>query len=125
MEIPSLFADRELLIQRFTLSASKLFNLLPTDIGSALNILAPRLEYLALPDDVARARDEFCPVHRDVQIGDRWYLTRIIPDRNLDGEFSGVIIISLDTTDQKESEVALRASEERAAFVRESSGVGF
>ena len=43
--IPTIFLDRDLRIMRYTPSAVKIFNLIPTDIGRPLSDLKHRLHY--------------------------------------------------------------------------------
>ena len=58
-------------------------------------------------------------------LGRRIYDYIFVPVLGADGEVEAVAGTTRDVTERKESEERLRASEERSAFVRRSSGVGF
>jgi PAS domain S-box-containing protein len=47
------------------------------------------------------------------------------PIRDYSGQVSGAVLVFRDISSRRKSEAALRASEERSEFVRQSSGVGF
>ena len=66
--IATVFLDRELRITRYTPSAGRLFNLIPTDIGRPLADLTHRLDYPRSSATPARAR-RLVPVEREVHAG--------------------------------------------------------
>ena len=77
------------------------------------------------PDDPAPYAEEYRVVHPDGSV--RWVFAKGRANRDREGtgrlvSFDGTVA---DITARHQAEAALRASEERSAFVRRSSGVGF
>ena len=124
-DIATVFLDRELRIKQFTPSAQTIFNLCSTDLSRPLTDLNLLFDYTEIVTDAERVLAHLQPVQRKVSARERWYIARIDPFRTADRQIDGLILTFLDITAQTESENALRASEERFAFVRRSSGVGF
>ncbi|AEG91512.1 PAS domain S-box protein [Ramlibacter tataouinensis] len=104
-EIATVFLDRELRVMRYTPSAVRIFNLIPTDLGRPLADLATRLEYRELGDDARRVLERLIPVEREVGLADgNWFLTRLLPYRTLDDRIAGVVLSFIDITERKKAE---------------------
>src|SRR5262249_51950874 len=54
-DIATVFVDRAMSIKRFTPHATRLFNLLPTDVGRSLLDITHRLDYQGLAQDATEA----------------------------------------------------------------------
>jgi two-component system CheB/CheR fusion protein len=54
-DIATVFVDRTMSIKRYTPHATRLFNLIPTDVGRSLLDITHRLDYERLADDAAEA----------------------------------------------------------------------
>ncbi len=83
--------------------------------------------YVELLDKVYQTGEPYVGTGKGVllqSVGQRYidFVNQAI--RNADGSVSGVLVAGVDLTARYQAEAALRASEERAAFVRRSSGVG-
>ncbi|PWU05678.1 MAG: histidine kinase [Verrucomicrobia bacterium] len=114
IQIPTIFLDRRLCIQRYTPSAVALFNLIPSDVGRPLSDLAPRLSYFNFSQDARRVLDEFITIETEVAHTDeRHFLTRILPYRTTDDHIAGVVMTFVDITGRRKAEQKLEESEAR------------
>ncbi len=121
-DIATLFLDRQLRIMRFTPRVSELFNVRHLDRGRPLSDLTHRLGYDDLQHDAQQVLAKLVPIEREVrdEVG-RWYLTRVLPYRSTDDRIEGVVITFVDITSRRESEEALRVSEEQFRALVETS----
>jgi PAS domain S-box-containing protein len=86
------------------------------------------------PDDVARVAEDARSDERALQAVElryraadgiyHWYLARVIPYYDRNGEFKGRIGTSIDIHSLKETEAALRESEERLALAQRAARIG-
>ena len=113
----TVFLDRELRIQRFTPSATTLFNFISTDLGRPLSHFSCPLEYPEIVADAERSLTHLEPSEREVRAGEKWYIARTLPYRTSDDHIAGVVLTFTDTTTIKQGEEA-RA---RLAAIVESS----
>jgi two-component system, chemotaxis family, CheB/CheR fusion protein len=98
--------DRDLRIRRFTPTAEKLFNLIPTDVGRPMrhiksNIVCPDLERL-----VKETIDKIMLVEREVSdVEGASYLLRVRPYCSLDNRIEGAVLVlmNIDFVKRKES----------------------
>lgn len=104
--IAIVFLDRELRITRYTPSAVRLFNLIPTDVGRPLSDLTTKLLFPELAADARRVLERLVPVEREVGQSDgRWYVARLLPYRTLEEDrIAGVVLAFIDITERKEAE---------------------
>ncbi|HKP04234.1 MAG TPA: chemotaxis protein CheB [Chthoniobacterales bacterium] len=122
-DIGTIFLNRQLRVHRFTPSAQKIFNLLPTDIGRPLADITHHIDYDALMSDVEDVLDRLTTIEREVardrpdggEEEARWYLVRIAPYRALQDRIAGVVVTFIDITRRHRAEDAVRESEERMA----------
>lgn len=114
-EFATLFLDTQGLIRRFTPSARRLFNLIPTDIGRPIDDIANRIRGGdSLLDDVRAISEGAEPVEDEVQdVDDAWYIRRIMPYRTADQAIAGVVVTYAEVTPLKTAQARLRASEAR------------
>jgi two-component system, chemotaxis family, CheB/CheR fusion protein len=113
-DIATLFLDRKLCIQRVTPRAKSLFNVRSSDLGRPFTELRHRLGYDNFQQDALQVLDHLAPLEREVlSDAGEWYLTRVLPYRSTADQIQGVVITLVDITRQKNSELALRNSEER------------
>ena len=123
MAIVMLGAD--LRVRRFTPTAEKLLNLIPTDVGRPLADIKLNLD--DLPDLVpllTEVLDTVSPKERDVRDKHgRWYSLRLRPYRTLDNKIDGVVVLLVDMTDRKRAEAAVETQNERLHLLWEAAGV--
>jgi two-component system, chemotaxis family, CheB/CheR fusion protein len=109
MEIPTLFLDRELTIQRYTPSMQSLFNIRSVDHGRPITHLTHRLLYQEFTEDARQVLRDLMPIEREVQAehGD-WYMVRMRPYRTAEERIEGLVIAFIDITKLKAAEQAQR-----------------
>ena len=103
--IATIFLDRDLRITRYTPSAVRLFNFIPSDIGRPLSDLTPQLQYGELSDDAARVLERLAPIEREVGRDDgSWFLARLLPYRTIEDRIAGVVLSFINITLRKQAE---------------------
>jgi two-component system CheB/CheR fusion protein len=114
-DIATVFVDRAMSIKRFTPHATKLFNLIPTDVGRSLLDITHKLDYDRLADDAAEAFQSLRMIEREVpsQNG-RWYFARVLPYRTTEDRIDGAVLTFIDITGR-------RTAEETMALIMEST----
>jgi len=99
--IATIFLDKQLRIKRFTPAATKIVNLIPTDIGRPLNHLVFNLE-LPVHAEAKKVLETLIPNEMEVRNNEgRSYLSRIMPYRTVDDLVDGVVITFTDITESK------------------------
>ncbi len=123
--IATVFVDHQLRILRFTPAATRIINLIPSDIGRPVGHIVSNLTgYDGLVADTQQVLDSLIPKEVEVQSrAGTWYSMRILPYRTLENVIEGVVITFADVTEMKEAQEALRGSEDvqrMAAAVRDA-----
>lgn len=115
----TIFLDPQLNVLLYTPESTKLFNLLPIDIGRPLEHLSHHLTYAGVLQDARQVLECATEMDREVQAQNgSWYLMRVMPypasDAPPDGPASetagGVVLTFADITSQKKVE---QVSEDR------------
>ena len=120
IEIATVFLDRNLNIKRFTPAATKIFNLIPTDIDRPVTHLTGNLLYKGLATDVIHALKTLATKAAEVQaIDGTWYNMRILPYRTSENIIEGVLVTFIDITDQKKNEYKLKKVNESLNMILE------
>ncbi len=108
-EIATVFVDRGMRIKRYTPHASRLFNLIPSDIGRSLFDMTSRLDYAELADDAASAFKTLRAIERRVASNDgRHFFARILPYRTAEDKIEGAILNFFDVTELRQAEDRVR-----------------
>jgi len=99
--IATVFVDHQLNILRFTPTATRIINLIQSDIGRPVAHIVSNLKgYDCLIADVKAVLDNLIPQEREVQtIEGKWYAMRIMPYRTMDNVIEGVVITFVDITE--------------------------
>ena len=126
--IATIFVDDQLRILRFTPSATRIINLIASDVGRpASHIVSNLIGYSNLVVDVQAVLDSLIPKETEVQSQTgAWYSMRIQPYRTLDNVIEGVVITFFDITEMKKTQALLRNAEalgRLAVVVRDSNDV--
>ena len=108
-EIATVFLDNAMKLRRFTTHATKLFKLIPGDVGRPLSHVVTDLDYPELYDDAQEVLRTLVFQEKEVTTHDgRWYRVRIMPYRTQDNVIDGVVITFFDITEIKQLEAELR-----------------
>ncbi len=119
VRIPILMLSNDRRIRRFTNSAEKPFNLLPTDVGRSIHDLRPNLDLPNLESLISRTIDTSTAQDQEVRdLEGRYYSMSLQPYRTSDNRIDGVLITLMDTDAIKRSlEEARRARDYAGAIV--------
>lgn len=99
--VGTVFVDHQLRILRFTHPATKIINLILSDIGRPVgHIVSNLVGYERLVEDAQEVLDTLTPKEVEVQTrAGAWYMMRILPYRTLDNVIEGVVISFIDITE--------------------------
>ena len=131
-DVPTIFLDNHLCIKRFTVHATKVVNLISSDIGRPINHLAAKFKYETLIEDATEVLRTLVFRQVELQTNDGlWYQMRILPYRTTSNVIEGVVITfsdinKLKTTYEeigklnKQNELARKYADNIIDTVRES-----
>jgi two-component system CheB/CheR fusion protein len=113
-EVATIFIDSGMRIKRFTPQATRIFNVIHSDIERSLLDITHRLDYEELTSDIEQVFEQLRFVERSVgSLDDRHYLARIRPYRTIDDKIAGAVLSFVDVTELRRAEQRVIASEER------------
>jgi len=102
IQIPVVMVDNHLAVRRFTPSAQKFFNLIPTDVGRSLGDIKVNLNVTDLEPMILEVIET---LHlKECEVRDRsghWYSLRIRPYRTKDNKIDGAVLALLDIDNLK------------------------
>ena len=100
--IATVFVDLQLLIMRFTPTATKIINLILSDVGRPVAHIVSNLKnYTTMVSDVQNVLDTLIPKRIEVQtFDDKWYSMSIQPYRTMDNVIMGAVITFIDITEK-------------------------
>lgn len=104
IDIPTIFLDNNLLIKRFTFHATKVVNLISSDIGRPIIHIATNLKYEKFIMDAKEVLSTHVYKEIELQTNDGlWYQMRIIPYLTTNNVIDGVVITFSDINKLKTS----------------------
>ena len=107
--IATIFVDNRLRIKRYTDEATKIINLIGTDIGRPFRHVVTNLAYDKINDDLELAIKTLIPKESEVATTDgEWYNMRIAPYRTIDNRIDGAVMTFTGIGDQKKAQSALQ-----------------
>ncbi len=111
--VATVFVDHQLRILRFTPAATRLINLILSDVGRPVGHIVSNLKnYDRLSQDVQAVLDTLIPKEEQVRTAEgKWYSMRILPYRTLDNVIEGAVITFVDITEYKQTQEARLAFE--------------
>jgi two-component system CheB/CheR fusion protein len=99
----------DLRIRRFTAAAERLFNLVPADVGRAVDFLDPFLGAGALGPKVSSVVESLAVIEEEVLArNQRWYQLRVSPYKTLDHAIRGALIMLVQIDVRKRAAIATR-----------------
>jgi two-component system CheB/CheR fusion protein len=108
-DIATLFLGADYRIKRFSAAATRLFKLIPGDVGRPIGDIVARFADPELHGDVDAVIGELAAREKEVRGEDgRWYLRRITPYRTFDNRIEGVVVAFTEVTKLKDLEAELR-----------------
>jgi two-component system, chemotaxis family, CheB/CheR fusion protein len=108
-DIATVFVDRAMSIKRYTPHATRLFNLIPTDVGRSLLDITHKLNYDRLADDATEAFQSLRMIEREVSTETgKWYLARVLPYRTTEDRIDGAVLTFVDITGRRKAEETTR-----------------
>jgi len=109
-EIATLFLDVQLRIRRFTPAATRLFSLIPSDVGRPIVDIAQKFSDADLLSDAAAALEQAVAPKTEIQGHDgRWYVRQVLPYRTRDHRTDGVVMTFSDVAAEALLEARLYA----------------
>jgi len=108
--IATLFLDTQLCLRRFTPAATRLFRLIPSDIGRPIADIAQKFTDPALLPDAAAVLQQPIAPKTEVQGHDgRWYVRQVLPYHTRDNRTEGVVMTFSDVAAEALQEARLYA----------------
>ncbi len=105
-EIATIFLDNDLRIKGFTPTATRIMNLIWTDIGRPISDIVSNLKDVDTVKDSNEVLSNL--VFREKEVEDtrnkNWYLMRIMPYRTIENVIDGVVIAFIDITERRRAE---------------------
>jgi two-component system CheB/CheR fusion protein len=93
IDIPTIFLDNNLHIKRFTHHATKVINLISSDIGRPINHIATNLKYEKFIEDAKEVMRTLVFKEIELQTNDgTWYQMRILPYRTTSNIIDGLVV---------------------------------
>jgi two-component system CheB/CheR fusion protein len=97
----TIFLDRKLMIRRYTREATRVFRLVPSDLGRALGDIRCDLQGGDAIADAQEVLDSLVPIERELSLADGTvFLGRTQPYRTVDNVIDGVVLTFTDVTER-------------------------
>jgi two-component system CheB/CheR fusion protein len=114
-DMATVFLDNSMRVRRFTTQATRLFKLLPGDVGRPLSDIASDLPYPTLPRDAEEVLRTLAFSDREIAADDgRWFQVKIMPYRTMENVIDGVVVTFNDISRAKSLEARLRVDVDNA-----------
>ena len=108
-EIATIFVDEKLRIKRFSREATRIINLIESDVGRPLEHQVTNLEYEGLIGDLKQVLDHLVPVERELRTtAGTWYIMRLMPYRSMDNRILGCVLTFRNVDAQKKAQERLQ-----------------
>jgi two-component system CheB/CheR fusion protein len=109
IDIPTIFLDNDLRVKRFTSHATRVINLIQTDIGRPISDIVTKINNETLVADAKAVIEDLVFREKTVRTKDgTYYEMRIAPYRTAENVIDGVVITFLDLTKGQAQEARTR-----------------
>jgi two-component system CheB/CheR fusion protein len=113
-DIATVFVDAGMRVKRYTPQATRLFSLIPSDVGRPLMDVKNRLRYDEIVADATAAFRQLLPVERSVtSVDEEHFLARVLPYRTSHDKIGGAVLTFTDVTELREAQTRVTRTEER------------
>lgn len=117
-DIPTIFLNPSLEIQRYTPAAEQLLKMGPRDIGRHISDLGRDLIDESLEQECYQVLQNFQPIRTErSSFGGGWYIRQVSPYRTEDRRIDGVVIVFQDVTEIKNLSRRAMGREQQQAVV--------
>ena len=114
-KIGIIFLDNHLCLKRFTSEATKILNLIPSDIGRPMHDIRSNLVYEDIERDTQKVIETLQARELEIPSKDgKWYLMRIIPSRSIENNIDGAVLTFTETTSVRQRINVQTASQREA-----------
>ena len=98
--VATVFLDSQCGVRGFTPAVTRIYNLIPGDIGRPLHDITSQLRHANVRDDVRQVLDTLEPLERRVghEDGTTHYLMRVLPYRTPESTVDGVVVTFADVS---------------------------
>lgn len=118
INIGTVFLDEHMIIRRFTREATKVYRLVPSDVGRPLADIKSDLKEEDLLTEAQTVLETLVPFEHEVRTNNgTWYLVRIQPYRTLDNVIEGVVLTFTDISQRIKAEAAVQHAREMAESI--------
>ncbi|MCP2042328.1 chemotaxis protein CheB [Pontibacter sp. HSC-36F09] len=101
-DIGQIFVDRKLIIRKYTPSATRLINLIESDIGRSIDHISNNLRYDKLTEDIKHVIENNQVIEKELQDKNGvWHQMRLLPYITQDRKIDGAIIIFIQINELK------------------------
>jgi two-component system CheB/CheR fusion protein len=108
IDIPTIFLDGDLRIKRFTAHATKVINLIHTDIGRPIDDIVTKIEGATVTEDAKAVLEDLVVREKEVITKDgARYSMRVLPYRTTENVIDGVVITFINLGEGRRGETAL------------------
>ena len=108
-EVAIIFLDNQFRIKRYTAPATRLFNLIATDLDRPISDITPKFPDSTLQQDIEQVLRTLTPQEKQVQTPDGcWWNRRITLYRTLDNRIEGVVLTFTDVTQVRRADEQAR-----------------
>jgi len=115
INIGTVFLDEHMVIRRFTREATKVYRLVPSDMGRPLADIKSAIDGESLLTEAQNVLETLVPVEHELStIDGTWYLIRIQPYRTLDNVIEGVVLTFTDISQRIKAETAVQQARDVA-----------
>ena len=119
-DLPTLFLDRQFKIRRYTSGVTRLFRLIPADLGRPIEDIVRQVPDKGLLDDARDVLERLLPVEKEVPTATGGFLRRVLPYRTEDNRIEGVVVTYTDLSDRIRADRLARESRDFAEAIVET-----